>query len=227
MRNWFYELSQVDVSEHIEKKNGLSYLSWAWAWSELKTRFPLSYNKTYEHEDGSQLWLDPVGAHVKTSVTIVWEEEDGLHEFESIMTLPVMDMRNKSIPAESIDSMALNKTIQRCMTKCIAMLGLGVCIYAGQDLPEESVEVKAEKAAKKAAAEAEARDVVEMTAKIDTIVKEIVSDMTPDEKKAFAASFVTPIVGTANYKTCRDLAKLTKLHDNLSDALKTKKDAAA
>jgi len=136
MKNWFKELSSINVNDHVEEKNGLSYLSWMWAWHELKIRYPLSYAKVYETDDGMLVWKDPVGCHVKTSVTIVWEEGEELKEHTVTEYLPCMDFRNKAIAYDNVDAMQVNKTIQRSLTKCIARLGLGGYLYASEDLPE-------------------------------------------------------------------------------------------
>lgn len=140
MVNWFKELSSINVNDHVEEKNGLSYLSWMWAWHELKSRYPLSYATVHETEEGGLVWKDPIGGHVKTSVTIVWEEGEGenkvVKEHTTTEYLPVMDFRNRSVVYENIDSMMVNKTIQRSLTKCIARLGIGGYIYASEDLPE-------------------------------------------------------------------------------------------
>ena len=138
MPGWFQELSKVDVNDHIRQKNGLNYLSWMWAWQELKKRYPLSYATVYETESGMLVWPDPVGCHVKTSVTIVWENEEGELERHTVTEyLPVMDFKNKAVPMDSVDSMMVNKTVQRSLTKCIARLGLGGYLFANEDLPEE------------------------------------------------------------------------------------------
>lgn len=147
MNNWFIELSGIDVSNHVKQKNGLNYLSWMWAWHELKKRYPLSYATVHEAEDGMLVWKDPIGGHVKTSITIVWEDKDGLHEHTVTEYLPCMDFKNKSVAFENIDSMLVNKTIQRSLTKCIARLGLGGYLFVNEDLPEEltkAIELKDE-----------------------------------------------------------------------------------
>lgn len=127
----FAKLNAVNVNGHTEEKNGLTYLSWAWAWSEVKKAFPDAQYTIYEREteygpvpyftDGRTCW-------VKTGVTI-----SGL---EHIEMLPVMDFKNRSIPLESITSTDMNKAIQRSLTKACARHGLGLYIYAGEDLPE-------------------------------------------------------------------------------------------
>lgn len=134
--NYFTKLAAVDCSGKIEKKNGLSYLSWAWAWGELKKRYPASYYTIYENKDGLNYHTDGKTAWVKTGVTLV----DSFNNFslELIEYLPVMDYKNNSIPLERITSFDVNKAIQRSLTKAIARHGLGLYIYAGEDLPEET-----------------------------------------------------------------------------------------
>jgi hypothetical protein len=128
----FSTLNDINVNGHVEKKNGLSYLSWAWAWAEVKKAFPDATYTIYENADGWFYHTDGKTAWVKTGVTI-----SGL---EHIEYLPVMDMRNKSIPVENVTSFDVNKAIQRSLTKACARHGLGLYIYAGEDLPESEQE---------------------------------------------------------------------------------------
>lgn len=132
----FETLNAINCNEHVEKKNGLSYVSWAWAYAELKKAYPNSYYTVYENEKGWNYFTDGKTAWVKTGVTVV----DGDFKLEHIEYLPVMDFRNKSIPLESLNSTDVNKTIQRSLTKAAARHGLGLYIYAGEDLPEEASE---------------------------------------------------------------------------------------
>lgn len=136
--NYFTTLSAVDCKDKIEKKNGLSYLSWAWAWSELKKRYPESTYTIYENADGLNYHTDGRTAWVKTGVTV----KSGDKSIEHIEYLPVMDFKNKSIPLESLTSFDVNKAIQRSLTKAVARHGLGLYIYAGEDLPEDERAVK-------------------------------------------------------------------------------------
>lgn len=129
MTNYFTELNNVNVNDKTEKKNGLTYLSWAYAWGEIKKRHPDATYTVYEREDGCVYWTDGRTCWVKTGVTV-----NGL---EHIEYLPVMDTRNKSIPLENVTSFEVNKAIQRSLTKACARHGLGLYIYAGEDLPEE------------------------------------------------------------------------------------------
>jgi len=126
----FETLNSVNCNEHTEKKNGLTYLSWAWAWAEVKKRYPTATYTIYETPEGRPYWTDGRTCWVKTGVTI-----EGL---EHIEYLPVMDNRNNSIPLERITSFDMNKAIQRSLTKAAARHGLGLYIYAGEDLPEDA-----------------------------------------------------------------------------------------
>lgn len=135
MASAFERLNAINVNGHTEKKSGLTYLSWAWAWAEVKKVFPDAQYTIYERNtefgpvnyftDGRTCW-------VKTGVTL-----EGLEHIEE---LPVMDFKNKSIPYDQVDSMAVNKAIQRSLTKACARHGLGLYIYAGEDLPEDAKE---------------------------------------------------------------------------------------
>ncbi len=140
MDNYFTRLNSIDVGNHIEKKNGLSYLSWAWAWGELKKNHPDATYTVYENKDGWNYHTDGRTCWVKTGVTV-----DGL---EHIEYLPVMDYKNRSIPADQVTSFDVNKAIQRSLTKAVARHGLGLYIYAGEDLPEDAAEVKTGKPVK-------------------------------------------------------------------------------
>lgn len=126
--NYFVDLNGVDVNAKTEKKNGLTYLSWAWAWGEVKKRFPEATYTIYENEKGWNYHTDGRTCWVKTGVTV--------NGIEHIEYLPVMDFKNKSIPADQVTSFDVNKAIQRSLTKAVARHGLGLYIYAGEDLPE-------------------------------------------------------------------------------------------
>lgn len=144
----FNELYHLDVTDKVEKKkagkNYLSYLSWAWAWAETKKRFPNAQYKIKKFENNLPYVFDPqTGYMVFTEVTI----EDVTHE----MWLPVMDGANKAMKdkpykymtkyngektADAATMFDVNKTIMRCLTKNLAMFGLGLHLFAGEDLPE-------------------------------------------------------------------------------------------
>lgn len=128
----FETLNRINVKDKVESKNGLSYLSWAFAWGEVKKKYPNAQYKIYERGTDFgpiNYFTDGHTAWVKTSVTI-----EGLEHIEE---LPVMDYKNKSITLDKLTSFDVNKAIQRSLTKAIARHGLGLYIYAGEDLPEE------------------------------------------------------------------------------------------
>ena len=132
----FEMLNAINVNGHTEQKNGLTYLSWAWAWAEVKKAYPDANYTIYEDANGRPYHTDGRTCWVKTGVTI-----EGL---EHIEYLPVMDYRNASIPLDKVTSMDVNKAIQRSLTKACARHGLGLYIYAGEDLPEEEKNAKDE-----------------------------------------------------------------------------------
>jgi hypothetical protein len=117
----FKELSKINVNQHTEKKNGLTYLSWAWAVSQLL------------EQDPTATWT--YGEPIKFGDTLM--VFCTVTAFGKSMTsqLPVIDFRNKAIP--NPDAMAVNTAMQRCLAKAIALHGIGLYIYAGEDLPEE------------------------------------------------------------------------------------------
>jgi hypothetical protein len=123
----FETLNAINVNGRTETKNGLTYLSWAWAWATAKEHYPEATYIIYEDADGLFYHRDHRSAWVKTGVTI-----EGI---EHIEYLPVMDFRNNSIPLEKIQSTDVNKAIQRSLTKALARHGLGLYVYAGEDIP--------------------------------------------------------------------------------------------
>jgi len=137
------ELLKVNINDHTEKKDGLTYLSWAWAWSEIKQRCPDVTYEIVKTPDGLPYFESDAGAIVYTKVTI----NNITHE----MWLPVMDGKNKAMKNQpykymtrqgekTVDAFTMfdvNKTIMRCLVKNLAMFGLGLYLYQGEDLPED------------------------------------------------------------------------------------------
>ena len=137
MSNYFQTLNDINVNGKTEQKNGLTYLSWAWAWGEVKKLYPDATYTIYENANGWCYHTDGKTCWVKTGVTV--------NGVEHIEYLPVMDFRNQSIHADKVTSFDVNKAIQRSLTKAVARHGLGLYIYAGEDLPESEVkELKCE-----------------------------------------------------------------------------------
>lgn len=125
----FKELNAINVNKMTEKKGNLTYLSWAFAWQEVKKLCPDMNRTVYENAEGHNYHTDGRTAWVKVGVTI-----GGI---EHIDYLPIMDARNNAIPVEKVTSFDVNKAIQRSTTKAIGLHGLGLYIYAGEDMPED------------------------------------------------------------------------------------------
>tara|TARA_R110000765_G_scaffold45059_1_gene93191 strand:+ start:563 stop:1165 length:603 start_codon:yes stop_codon:yes gene_type:complete len=125
-KNIFKELSSISIKDKTDKKGKFSYLSWATAWSMIKSEHPKAQRKVYEClESGLNFFSDGKTAYVKVGITI--------NEMEHIDYLPVMDYRNNSILIDKVTSMDVNTAIQRSTAKAIAMHGLGLSLWIGED----------------------------------------------------------------------------------------------
>ena len=181
----FETLNAINVNEHVEKKKSgeknpdgsdkyLTYLSWVWAWGQVKQHFPDASYEVRHWGDKPYLNDDQLGIMVETSVTINGET--------ITMWLPVMNSTNKAMKAtpysyktkygdkfvDAATMFDINKAIMRCLAKNLAMFGLGLYIYAGEDLPEEEA--------------AQAKN--ELQAKIDQAVAEIKAVKSSEELEA-------------------------------------------
>ena len=187
MATVFDELNAINVNDKTEKKKSgsteLTYLSWTWAWAEVKKRFPEAHYEIVMHDGLPYVYDENTGYMVFTNVTI-----DGITH---MMWLPVMDGANKAMKNQpytystkyngekTVDAATMfdvNKTIMRCLVKNLAMFGLGLYIYSGEDLPE--VEVEEQKTAQEVAKKKlEKIDSVQLNA-----LKEILAGNGIDEK---------------------------------------------
>ena len=145
----FETLSAINVNDKVEQKNGLTYLSWAWAWAEVKKNYPSATYKVVKDEASNMpfVWDSHMGYMCSTEVTIKGETLE--------MWLPVMDGANKAMKLEAYEYTTrygkksvqgatmfdINKTIMRCLVKNLAMFGLGHYIYAGEDIPQDDKSV--------------------------------------------------------------------------------------
>lgn len=118
-------LSKVNVKDQVEKKGRFDYLSWAWAWHMLQKHYPGSQRKVYENADGVPYFTDGQFANVKVGIVI--------NGIEHIDYLPITDNSNRSIPLNKLTSFAINTAIQRSTAKAIAMHGLGLNLWIGED----------------------------------------------------------------------------------------------
>lgn len=204
----FETLNAIDVSDKVEKKKDLTYLSWAWAWGMLKQLYPMSYYTIYEDEHGFNYFTDGNTCWVKTGVTVV----DGDEKIEHIEYLPVMNFKNESIKRENVTSCDVNKAIQRSLTKAVARHGLGLYIYAGEDYPESVAVEKKEKENALAAVRTEIANEISARMRLGTE-----DAMSLDEQRAFAKTYFTPILGNVSYKSCQDMDKLKSLLETLKN----------
>jgi hypothetical protein len=133
-------LSAINVNDHTEKKNGLTYLSWAWAWGVLKSHYPEATFTKHIQPDGSPCIRDDAGySFVQVTVDV-----DGISATE---LFPVLDYRNKAI--QNPDAFSINTAFQRGLAKAISYHGLGHYIYAGEDLPQSEGETRQEEVKEK------------------------------------------------------------------------------
>ena len=149
----FNALSNLDLSDKCEKRESLTYVSWSNAWSEFKSAYPSATYQILKNENGLPYFSDPnLGIMVFTEVTV----DDVTHQ----MWLPVMDSKNKAMKLEpytysvwnnfkkafeektvqGASMFDINKTLMRCLVKNLAMFGLGLYIFQGDDLPEKSAD---------------------------------------------------------------------------------------
>lgn len=211
--NSFEILNSIDFKDKIKQKIGLNYLSWAYAWGELKKNFPDAYYTIYDRkvvevveetiEDNGVIqkrrsestnsvpyFTDGRTAYVKVGVTI--------NDVEYVELLPVMDAKNNAVPISVITMTAVNKSIQRAFVKACARHGLGLYIYAGEDLPEaKSIDFKA----------------IENAA-IKTPLKNDFSKTDFDENLAMAIDFVKKSVNIYSKKQYETLAKFISSNNN-------------
>lgn len=232
----FETLNAINVSGKTEKKNGLTYLSWAYAWAEVKKLFPSATYKVYERDtqwgpvcyftDGKTCW-------VKVGVTI-----EGL---EHVEMLPVMNYKNQSIPLDKVTSCDANKTIQRCITKAIARHGMALYIYAGEDLPEcesqaQPVVKPVEKATAQAVQPAQApvkKDTRPVTAQMVDIIKKTIEEHGVSKEFICKSYKIGKLEDLQVYQAkhiCKNLDKLKQMFDNekkehLADIVKNAKPA--
>ncbi len=134
MGKTFEEINQIKCK--TEKKGQFNYVSWTDAWTEFKKIYPGAKYKIYENQEGFPCFFNETGGMVKVGVI--------LDELEYVNWMPVLDYSNKSVAKEKIDTFQINKAIQRAFVKAIAMHGLGLYVYRGEDFPEETSEPKGE-----------------------------------------------------------------------------------
>jgi len=124
-QNSYKRLSKISVKDQVEKKGRFDYLSWAWAWHYLKQEYPTANRIVYENEMGVPYFSDGQFANVKVGIVV--------NDIEHIDYLPITDNLNRSIPLTKVSSFDVNNAIQRSTAKAIAMHGLGLSLWIGED----------------------------------------------------------------------------------------------
>lgn len=215
----FDELNAINVNGHTEKKksgqkkneqtgkwedNFLTYLSWPWAWAEIKNRYPDAHYEIIMHDGLPYVYDENTGYMVFTTVTI-----DGITH---MMWLPVMDGANKAMKSkpysystkngdksvEAATMFDVNKTIMRCLVKNLAMFGLGLYIYAGEDLPE--VEAEEQRSAQEQAQEVARKKLSKIEPEQVEELRKIFSDNGLDEKFVLGLYKLNDLTEVTNQK---------------------------
>ena len=214
-------LSKIDCNEKIEKKNNLSYLSWAWAWGIAKTNFPDANYKVINYEGKPYLFDENLGYLVTTEVTISNETipmslfvMDGANKAQKHIdyTYEVAEWKNGKKTGNMIEKKVLsatmfdiNTTIMRCLTKNLAMFGLGHYIYAGEDLPKNMKSEEDKEAEKKALEEKQSKLLKEIE-----LSKKILDKCESLETLKIAYTALSEHMQKCTAKHCTELkAKLT------------------
>lgn len=206
------DLLKINVNDHTERKNGLSYLSWAWAWAEVLKIDPQATWEAVEFNGFPASFAPDGSALVKVLATIKGHTKS--------CWLPVMDHRNKAI--KNPDAFAINTAIVRCLTKCISMHGLGLYIYAGEDLPEEEQDAK--KASKK-----DAGGVISATAgALDAIPadeREYLQEMAEDFKTSGHFPSIVDRLEAENLENEQKVALWSLLPSHIRSGIKKEQEA--
>lgn len=135
----FMTLSAIDVTGKLKKKNGMDYLPWSSAWAIVKELYPDAHYDVHKNESGWLYHTDGKTCWVEVSVTIQGETQTE--------TLAVMNHRNTSIAADEVMSTEANKSIKRALVKCLALFGLGLSLWNGEELSDTAKKARADKKA--------------------------------------------------------------------------------
>ena len=135
----FATLSAIDITDKLKKKQNLSYLPWSSAWAIIKNHYPDATYRSLKNEVGWNYFTDGKTCWVEVELTIAGETQTE--------QLAVMDHRNQAIPADTVTSVAVNKSTKRALVKAAALFGLGLSLWNGEELSDEAKAEKKEKAA--------------------------------------------------------------------------------
>ena len=206
-KDFFSVLSAIDCSKLVQKRNALDYLPWATTWKLLKQHYPYSTYRVRKNHEGLNYHHDGRTAWVEVELTLAEPIADGsLREHTVTEMLAVMDYAKRSIPLEKVNSTDVVNTIQRCLTKACARMGLGIAVYGAldfDDLPEETHDgLQTDNVV----------DLNEIRKRLDAGIKEYTREMSKTQKLSFLNNIVTPILnGERNWKLCDNMEMLQNL----------------
>ena len=206
-KDFFSVLSAIDCSKLVQKRNSLDYLPWATTWKLLKQHYPYSTYRVRKAADGRNYHHDGHTAWVEVELTLVEQDEAGaLHEHSITEMLAVMDYAKRSIPLDKLNSTDVVNTIQRCLTKACARMGLGIAVYGAEDyddLPEE-----------KHPQPDNVVDLTEIRQRLDVGIKKYTKDMSKEQKVHFVNTIIATLLGgERNWRLCENKEMLENLLD--------------
>ena len=204
-KDFFSVLSAIDCSKLVQKRNSLDYLPWATTWKLLKQHFPYSTYRVRKNHEGLNYHHDDRTAWVEVELILVEQNNDGTFRENSITEmLAVMDYAKRSIPLGKLNSTDVVSSIQRCLTKACARMGLGIAIYGAMDfddLPEEKQPVPDNVV-----------DLTEIRERLDAGIKNYTKGMSKEQKVHFVNTIVTTLLGgERNWRLCENKEMLENL----------------
>ena len=185
----FQTLSEIDITSKIKKKNKMDYLPWSSAWDFIKNTYPNAAYRIVKTENGCIYHNDGKTCWVETEVTI----EDEIQT----EVLPVLDYRNQAIGLDKVTSSDVNKSIKRCLVKNLALFGLGLSLWNGEELSDNAKKKKA--------------DVDEALRNVQKNIINILKNKVDegcDKAKLFV--YVENLIGSKNPSNVKDIEKLNK-----------------
>ena len=205
-KSFFTVLSAIDCIKLVQKRNALDYLAWATTWKLLKQHYPYSTYRVRKNHEGLNYHHDQRTAWVEVELTLVEQDDTGaLHEHTVTEMLAVMDYAKRSIPLDKLSSTDVINTIQRCLVKACARMGLGIAVYGALDLDDLPEDRQQEQTGNVV-------DLTDIRTKLDAAIKEKTKDMNRADKVNFVNTVVTPTLnGERNWKACQDADRLMRL----------------
>lgn len=215
-KDFFSVLSSIDCAKYVQKRNGLDYIPWAVAWKLLKQSFPESTYTVIKNAQGLNYHHDGSTAWVEVQLSLVVRDDYGCaHTYETTEMLAVMDYSKRSIPVDKLRSTDVINTLQRCLVKACARMGLGINVYGAldmDDLPEEEHASKTEPVAESSKQTAPVVDLSAIRSKLDAAIKARTQNMTRTDKVRFVEEVVSPALdGERNWRLCEDSDRLQGL----------------